>query len=831
MEFHTTFIKSDRPLVKRITNSGIHAAPLVKLISSEKHTLPCTAEGIRSKYGLMVEHAKAGNALYKGHFTRELVSESRKGLTQMGRTYNIVFDFDNVVFEDFIPTFPMDEEQAYALCEFMISKLPVCFQNSSYIAHLSNSMGFKPRSINLHLDFLLEFPIEPNILRAYLEYLNFTTPDFKLRIELTASKRSLHYPIDPCLAENSRIIYIGDPIIETGVVDPINCSRILLKEKEHNSVDLTFELREMDLKKARNLKRNHLTLLQEAVGFLPPKSVVRKIKLNGTTRTMNIETQPGEIEFEEHTDMGEYVTYNLNGGDSHGYYVKKDQPEIVFNFKGEEPFWFETANKEAYEQHLEKYPPVKFGGHSFKPMVFRDVISDTHYNALFNPVTSMIEEIYPAQKTNLGDFMESYNDILPAPIPSWHYTFDPTIDTVLDKREQFINKFHKPKLLADSPLIKEEYMGAEYGEHLEKMQVGLPTIYKIVYSAVGGDEECFEHLVNWLAAIVQYRKMTRTAFLLQGSYGTGKGLIYRIMHKILGRYAVEKRTENIDENFNAWLETSLFVCVDEFRAGDSTSETKLFNKIKNYITEPTGTIRGMRENQRDVPLYANWMFFTNEHDPVRLEPNDRRFNVCPRQEIPINHKYKNWDKEVEANLDTEIELFATYLKEVTIAEDKVSRILENKAREELISASQTTVDEFKSAILNSNFWYFAQTLEATPTGERGDQALSYCQNICRAWLAQMLESEDQTMHVWIENLRPFYNYLLGNTIATKKFESLLRKRGIKTVDRKMGNTFQPCITFEFNYDEVSLRRYANQYLGTDDVKSPVHDADRTTEEA
>lgn len=830
MEFQTTFIKADRPLVKRITVDGIEAAPLVKNITSETHSFTFHQNGLRDKYNLMVEHAKAGNALYKGHFTRDLINESRAGLTKNGRTQNIVFDFDNVVFDEMLPTFPMDEAQARKICEFMVAQLPECFQNASYIAHLSNSMGFKERSINMHIDFLLEFPIEPAVLRAYLEYLNFTLPEFKKRISLTASRRALHFPIDPCLAENSRIIYIGNPRIETGVFDPIKCSRILFFEKHSFTVDLSKELRDMDLKKARSIKKNHLALLQEAIGFTPPKSSVKKIKLHNTSRSMNVETQPGEIEFEEHSDMGEYVTYNLNGGDSHGYYVKKNQPEIVFNFKGEEPFWFEAANKIAYETHLEKYPPVKFGGHAFKPMVFRDIISDTHYNALYNPVTAQIQEIFPAQKSNLSDFMESYNDILPSPIPSWHYTFDPTTDTVLDKHAQFINKFHKPKLLQDSPLIKDEYLQATYDTHCNLLKTGLPTIYKILHSATGDDDVCFNHLINWLAAIVQYRQMTRTAFLLQGSYGTGKGLIFRIMHTILGKYATEKRVENIDEAYNAWLETSLLVCVDEFRAGDSASERKLFNKLKNYITEPSGTIRAMRENQKDVQLFVNWLFFTNEHDPIHLEPNDRRFNVCPRQEIPLNHRYKEWEKIVETNLDSEIELFATYLNNVEVNHVAVNKVLDNEARAELIQTSQTTVDEFKSAILNSNFWYFAQTLEATPTGDRADQSLSYCQNICRAWLAEMVNNDNQTIHVWIENLRPFYNFLLGNNIATKKFESLLKKRGIRTTDRKIGNAYLPTITFNFNYDEVSLRRFATQYLGNDNGRSPVLDADRTAEE-
>ncbi|QIB67123.1 primase-helicase family protein [Kineobactrum salinum] len=89
------------------------------------------------------------------------------------------------------------------------------------------------------------------------------------------------------------------------------------------------------------------------------------------------------------------------------------------------------------------------------------------------------------------------------------------------------------------------------------------------------------------------------------------------------------RLENIEDQFNQWVECALFVAFDEFRLEDSAQSKRLFNKIKSTISETMEPIRGMRENLRNVRTYTNYFFFSNDKDVMYLPADDRRFNVSP----------------------------------------------------------------------------------------------------------------------------------------------------------------------------------------------------------
>ena len=65
-----------------------------------------------------------------------------------------------------------------------------------------------------------------------------------------------------------------------------------------------------------------------------------------------------------------------------------------------------------------------------------------------------------------------------------------------------------------------------------------------------------------------------------------------------------KSLENIEEQFNLYMRSALFLVVDEFRMTDAHGGSlRMADKLKNQITEPTMTIRAMRANQIELPSY------------------------------------------------------------------------------------------------------------------------------------------------------------------------------------------------------------------------------------
>ena len=109
---------------------------------------------------------------------------------------------------------------------------------------------------------------------------------------------------------------------------------------------------------------------------------------------------------------------------------------------------------------------------------------------------------------------------------------------------------------------------------------------------------------------------------------TGKGLfIHKVLKPLFGEQQVPMRSlENIEEQFNLYMRTALFLVVDEFRMGDSGNTGKMADKLKHQVTEPTLTIRAMRTNQIELPSFCNFIFLLTE--PMQL--NRRRRQALQR---------------------------------------------------------------------------------------------------------------------------------------------------------------------------------------------------------
>ena len=111
----------------------------------------------------------------------------------------------------------------------------------------------------------------------------------------------------------------------------------------------------------------------------------------------------------------------------------------------------------------------------------------------------------------------------------------------------------------------------------------------------------------------------------------------------------------------------MFLVVDEFRMNDARlGATRLADKLKNMITEPNLTIRGMRSNQVELPSYTNFIFLTNRQDAIRLDEGDRRYNIGPRQETKLVDAYPTILDELE-NIEGELFLFAGILETFGVA--------------------------------------------------------------------------------------------------------------------------------------------------------------------
>jgi hypothetical protein len=255
--------------------------------------------------------AAAGGCLLKGELDRDLDKEPRAGHTSSSqKTRWICLDLDGI----------MGWNSVDAFLE------AIGCAGVDYIVQWSNSAGLSP-GLRCHVFMLLDAAATPERLKRWLMHLNLSIPALRAEILLNEIGTALKWPLDVTTCQNDKLIYVAPPILGPGIVDPFaGKDRIELCQRAART--LTLPALVPSEPKLRAQIQGLVAELRAAGGWSPLK-VVRGC---------------GEVEYgfalEEAIVTGcrierGFVYFNLNGGDSWGYYHPVDNPEYIRNFKGE----------------------------------------------------------------------------------------------------------------------------------------------------------------------------------------------------------------------------------------------------------------------------------------------------------------------------------------------------------------------------------------------------------------------------------------------------------------------------------------------------------------
>jgi hypothetical protein len=219
----------------------------------------------------------------------------------------------------------------------------------------------------------------------------------------------------------------------------------------------------------------------------------------------------------------------------------------------------------------------------------------------------------------------------------------------------------------------------------------------------------FDHFINWLAYIFQNRTRTQTAWVLQGVSGTGKGILFnQIIRPLLGRKQCQSlNLENFEEQFNKSFETCLFAFIDEVDTNQMKNRDKVVAKLKTNITEPTIGIRAMHRDLREAPSHINFMMASNRHNSMRIDDNDRRFNVCQRQEKTLRQKYSDIPALLRS-IESELQDFADFLYSYAVDVDMVRTPIENSAKKLLAGTTQTSSEAVANALIQGDLEFLME---------------------------------------------------------------------------------------------------------------------------
>lgn len=217
-------------------------------------------------------------------------------------------------------------------------------------------------------------------------------------------------------------------------------------------------------------------------------------------------------------------------------------------------------------------------------------------------------------------------------------------------------------------------------------------ILELLHHLVGGNVESMAWILRWIAFPLRHAgaKM-RTAIIMHGDEGSGKNLFWEIVRRIYGRYGVVITQDQLEDRFNGWISGKLFAIADEVVSRQEMRHVK--GRLKSYITSTELIVNEKHLAARTERNCLNFVFLSNEVQPLQLDESDRRYHV---EWTPPRRDRAFYDA-VAAEADAGgLEAFYHYLMhDVQLGEfDEHTRPLATGARERLIDISRPSPQAF-----------------------------------------------------------------------------------------------------------------------------------------
>ena len=685
---------------------------------------------------LIVKHAAQGNCLLKGNVLRDLVSESRKDSTDRNApTEWLCLDIDGIE-----PTFTgvvADVSQTIKVTPDTILDA-MGLRDVSYVLQWSGSQNITNNTLRCHIFVMLAKPVSAPLIKQWLIQKNHEVEILRHHQALTKTGNSLTWGLDITACQSDKLIYIAPPVLK-GIKNPLGkLPRISYVKKKYALFEITERINTTE--QNRQLTDARVLELRDQAG-LPKRKLTYK-----SVGPHEVLVKPGEcIATEIKQDRG-FTYFNLNGGDSWAYYHPENNPDYIFNFKGE-PVYLTKELLPSYWEQLQS-TAYRTSSSGLTYLAFLDRATSTYWRGTYDKATDALDILPAKTETMIRHFAEANGLRLGDAIPEWDMEFNPHDNVRVDFENRTINTFQLT-----------EYMRAP----VRRVTVCPPGILKVINNVVGGDPEALEHFLNWLAFIVQERDRSMTAWIFQGTQGTGKGLLMnKILAPLFGKgQTVIKRAGELSEKWTDFVVGKFIVFIDEVQTSAYRDEAGVIANLKNFITEPTVTVRMMNKNAFDVPNYGNYIFASNKPDPVSVDKEDRRFNVGAYQGTPLRDVMSA--KEIERVIaGTDLLTFYHYLMSYAVDKSAASTPLNSEARNTLIELSQTTSESTASALQEGNFEFFLEQLPTTNAYKSNLVALNKVEEY-RKTLADIMgrTKPTGTCNISRDELYVIFNFTVG----------------------------------------------------------------------
>ena len=762
-----TYTKADGGLTKA-------PYPMVKPFKSHEHEV----ENIVQFYDLLRNTIEDPyKCLVKGILGRALKGESRAGATDANTpTQWMCLDLDYVFIED-------EDHLEDLLVQLGLGNVSYAMQYGA---------GHKiDKDFSAHLFFMLDKPVRPSQLKNWLMHLNLTNPLLESAITLTKTDCALSWPLDITLSQNDKLIYTAPPKC-IGFADPV-ADRVKYCGRKNDVAVIAKKITRIRPNAVEAQKTAKLNELRKEKG-LPRKNF--KPKSFGSIKVLN---NPDRVTVTGVKNERGFTYINLNGGDSWGYYFPQENPEVVYNFKGEPNYLLSDLDPDFYSEYKKALTVSGREGRDKVPFAFLDRRTDKYFRGIFYPETEQLE-IYPTDSIRkLTDFAKQNELVLGDYVEEWDYQFRFDQDVVFDADNQFINRYRRTpflqRALGDEPLPSDIP----------------PTISRVIHSVVGNDPDCVVHFLNWLACIVQHRQRTQSAWVFTGREGTGKGVLFNyVLAPLFGpEYCRTTRLATLEEDFNGFMEDCVILMIDESKTTQIKNYEKVMSLLKNVIVEPRIQIRRMRTDAYMVPNYLNLIVASNHPDAIHISPTDRRFNVGNYQ---ANKLFLD-EHDIEA-IQNELWDFARILRSIKTDTVQAKTPLENEARRRMMYLTETSISISARSILEGNLEFFIDSLPSEvglPTGADVTAHIMADRYVAVLREAEQAAHQGLPMRMTREQCKILMEYVVGDVPKTaNKFTNFMKHYGVFFKRKRKEGSIVQCIDIEWKKPTVQIDDYIDE---------------------
>lgn len=731
-------LEADVPLCKTVRKSTVEPYPHVLNFTSHRFS----ASSLQAFATKLEEHADAGHCLIKGELQRELINERRIGATDpQTPTQWVCLDFDGLETKSLAAT---------------LTELGC---DADHVIQYSASSGFKP-GVRAHVFFFLSSPVAPPLLKLWLKYLNLTY--LRDQITLNRAGTTLRWPLDVTACQNDKLLYIAPPVLD-GVKPAHKGPRIQFYKGKARALSPRFD--DLRAETLRVQEFEILNTLRKAAG-LPAR------KKEKYTEVGNVEVlkNPGTATVTGEREGRGFVYLNLNGGDSWAYYYPMDNPTVLYNFKGEPNYLLKELCPDYRPLVSKVENDIQPGDVHYLAVVGKQ--DDRYYVGIYDEAAQTLDMRPTSSMEKVKHFLKEHGQYIPDFIPVWDISYDFQSNTLVDFEKKKINL----------------YQMTPYMRNARKATKPPAFIHSIVMHVFNEDKDVVEHFYNWLAVVCQKRIKTMTAWVLSGTEGTGKGLLFhRVLTPLLGaNYCRMMQLRTFEKEFNGFIESSLLIMINESEiSAVDRNRSQVMAAIKELITDPIITVRRLYTDHYRVENASNFIIASNKFDGIEVASGDRRFNVAPRQEVKLPFKKDGIEKRIEAELQD----FANYIMSRPAVEEVAASIIETEDREELHALSVTGPDQVAEAIRMGNidfFWHERPDKEDPVTLEL---STDYDMPTYAEVLDFMFQNRGQRTNLPRNWIAPLFYYTSENKFRSKnKFAKFLGHKGLKIKSVGWGDT-------------------------------------------